>query len=145
MDFKNLRRIRNCFLINILVRIREYVKSNVLFFLLILTSVFNALLLRYFTIHTLDNFLNIAPVLADAAIVTLFASFCYLMKPKKRFPYLFILSIIFTAICMINSIYYSYYNSFSSISLLSTSRFVSDVGDAVVDNVLEVKRFRLFI
>ena len=42
---------------------------------------------------------------------------------------------------MINSIYYSYYNSFSSISLLSTSRFVSDVGDAVVDNVLEVKDF----
>ena len=139
--FQKFKKNPKLFLINILVRIREYVKSNVLFFLLILTSVFNALLLRYFTIHTLDNFLNIAPVLADAAIVTLFASFCYLMKPKKRFPYLFILSIIFTAICMINSIYYSYYNSFSSISLLSTSRFVSDVGDAVVDNVLEVKDF----
>lgn len=139
--FQKFKKNPKLFLINILVRIREYVKSNVLFFLLILTSVFNALSLRYFTIHTLDNFLNIAPVLADAAIVTLFASFCYLMKPKKRFPYLFILSIIFTAICMINSIYYSYYNSFSSISLLSTSRFVSDVGDAVVDNVLEVKDF----
>ncbi len=139
--FQKFKKNPKLFLINILVRIREYVKSNVLFFLLILTSVFNALLLRYFTIHTLDNFLNIAPVLADAAIVTLFASFCYLMKPKKRFPYLFILSIIFTAICMINSNYYSYYNSFSSISLLSTSRFVSDVGDAVVDNVLEVKDF----
>lgn len=139
--FQKFKKNPKLFLINILVRIREYVKNNVLFFLLILTSVFNALLLRYFTIHTLDNFLNIAPVLADAAIVTLFASFCYLMKPKKRFPYLFILSIIFTAICMINSIYYSYYNSFSSISLLSTSRFVSDVGDAVVDNVLEVKDF----
>lgn len=139
--FQKFKKNPKLFLINILVSIREYVKSNVLFFLLILTSVFNALLLRYFTIHTLDNFLNIAPVLADAAIVTLFASFCYLMKPKKRFPYLFILSIIFTAICMINSIYYSYYNSFSSISLLSTSRFVSDVGDAVVDNVLEVKDF----
>ena len=139
--FQKFKKNPKLFLINILVRIREYVKSNVLFFLLILTSVFNALSLRYFTIDTLDNFLNIAPVLADAAIVTLFASFCYLMKPKKRFPYLFILSIIFTAICMINSIYYSYYNSFSSISLLSTSRFVSDVGDAVVDNVLEVKDF----
>lgn len=139
--FQKFKKNPKLFLINILVRIREYIKSNILFFLLILTSVFNALLLRYFTIHTLDNFLNIAPVLADAAIVALFASFCYLMKPKKRFPYLFFLSIVFTAICIINSIYYSYYNSFSSISLLSTSRFVSDVGDAVVDNVLEVKDF----
>ena len=139
--FQKFKKNPKLFMIRLLVQSREYIKSNVIFFLLIITSVFNALLLRYFTIHTLDNFLNIAPVLADAAIVTLFASFCYLMKPKKRFPYLFILSIIFTAICMINSIYYSYYNPFSSISLLSTSRFVSDVGDAVVDNVLEIKDF----
>lgn len=129
------------YLINLIINIREYVKNNIIFFVLIITSVFNALLLRYFTIHTLENFLNIGPVMADLAIVTIFASLCYLMKPKNRFPYLFVLSFIFSLICVINSIYYTYYRSFSSISLLSTSRFIADVGDAVVDNVLEMKDF----
>mgnify|MGYP003297294173 CR=1 FL=1 len=43
------------------------------------------------------------------------------------------------AICVINSIYYNYYTSFVSISLLATSVFVKDVGDAVVDFAIQAK------
>ncbi|MEG2283702.1 MAG: LTA synthase family protein [Bacilli bacterium] len=117
---------------------REYVKNNTLFFTFVLTSVFNALMLRFFTIQTMENFFSLGPLLADFAIVTLVGSFCYLMKPKNRTFYLFMILCLFTTMCIINSIYYTFYNSFASISLLSTSRFVVDVGDAVIKNVLHV-------
>ena len=47
------------------------------------------------------------------------------------------MSILFTLICIINSIYYHYYSSFASISLLATAVFAKDVGDAIVENVLK--------
>ena len=42
-----------------------------------------------------------------------------------------------TLICLINSIYYHYYNSFASISLLATAVFVKDVNNAIFENVLK--------
>ena len=38
---------------------------------------------------------------------------------------------------MVNSVYYNYYSSFASISLLATAVFAKDVGDAIVQNVLK--------
>jgi phosphoglycerol transferase MdoB-like AlkP superfamily enzyme len=49
--------------------------------------------------------------------------------------------IFFTAICVINAIYYNFYTSFASVSLLSLSVYVSDVGEAVVENVITVSNF----
>ena len=43
--------------------------------------------------------------------------------------------------CIIHSIYYTYYDSFASISLLATSTFVVDVGDAVVEKVMRIQDF----
>ena len=77
--------------------------------------------------------------MADLVIVTLVGSFGYLLKPKNRFIYYFSFCIFFSAICMINSIYYTFYTSFASISMLSLTQYIGDVGDAVVENVLQIK------
>ena len=63
----------------------------------------------------------------------------FLFKTDRgRQRYLVILSLISAVICIINSIYYTYYDSFASVSLLATSTFVVDVGDAVVEKVLRI-------
>ena len=46
---------------------------------------------------------------------------------------------IFTVITTANSIYYTYYSSFASFSMLSLTQFIAPVGDAVVQNVLQIK------
>ena len=89
--------------------------------------------------RTLENYLAIKPIIADIGIVVLVGSFSYLFKGKKRYTYLLIASIFFTAICMINSIYYTFYTSFASASMLSLTQFIAPVSDAVVENVLQLK------
>lgn len=135
-DWKEMRKDPKRYWITVFTGIREWIRNNTLFFTFVVSSVFNALLLRFFTIHTMENFFSLQPLLADFAICMLVGSFCYLLKPKSRFPYLLVVSIIFTAICIINSIYYTFYHSFTSISFLMTSRYVIDVGNAVVKNVM---------
>ena len=117
---------------------KEYASTNKLFIVFIVTSLLNGMFLRFFTVH---NYFAIKPILADLAIILLFGSFVYLFKPRKRFGYLLILSVIFTAVCVVNSLYYTYYMSFASFSLIAVSLTVIDVGDAVVQNVLQFKDF----
>ena len=114
---------------------KDYCKNNVLFLVFVISSVINGLLLRTLTVR---NYLDIRPIIADGAMVILVGSFGYLFKPKKRFIYYLIWSIIYSAICIINSMYYTNYLSFSSISLLATSFLIVDVGDAIVENVMEI-------
>lgn len=119
--------------------IKKYFKENTLFLTFIVICVVNSTMLRFFTMHTMENYLAIKPILADIGIVTIVGSFSYLFKGKKRYTYLLIASIFFTAICMINSIYYTFYTSFASASMLSLTQFIAPVSDAVVENVLQLK------
>lgn len=117
---------------------KEYARTNVLFLTFVITTLINGMLLRFLTVH---NYFAIKPVVADLAMILLFGSFVYLFKPKNRFKYLLIMSVIFTLICIINSLYYTYYMSFASFSLIAVSLSLLDVGDAVVENVLQIKDF----
>ena len=117
---------------------KEYASTNRQFIAFVISNLINATMLRFFTVH---NYFAIKPVLADLAIILLFGSFVYLFKTKKQFMYLMIVSFIFSLICIVNSLYYTYYMSFASFSLIAVSLTVVDVGDAVVKNVLEFKDF----
>ena len=117
---------------------RGYCRNNVLFLTFVVASVFNGFLLRALTVK---NYFDIRPVIADAAMVIIVGSFGYLIKPKRRFIYYLIWSILYSLICVINSMYYTNYLSYSSISLLATSFLIVDVGDAIVENVMEIKDF----
>ena len=122
----------------IISKLSIYLRTNKLFFVFVLTSVGNATLLRFLTVQ---NYFEIKPLLADTGAVLLIGAFGYFFKPKNQFKYYFTWSIIFTFLCIVNSMYYTNYLSYASVSLLATSLQVVDVGDAVVQKVMEVKDF----
>ena len=124
-----------------LKRTKNYIVNNKFFCLYVLLNVISAWLLRVFTMKNVENIFSISPLLADSAIVIFLGSFAYFMKEKKRYIYWIGLTCFFTTLCIINSAYYTFYTSFSSISLLTTTRFIVQVGDAVVENVLQIKDF----
>ena len=130
---KNLKKVKEEHLI------REYAKNNVLFLVFIFTGVLNSTMLRFFCINSTENYLAIAPILADLAILIIVGGLGYLLKPKNRFGYYLGFSIFFAAICLINSIYYTYYTSFASVSMLSLTQYIGDVGDAVVEQAIQFK------
>lgn len=119
--------------------IREYFKNNRLFVAFVLTAVFNSTMLRFFCMHSIENYLSWKAILADLSIVSAIGAAGYLIKPKNRFTYYMSFNIFLTAICIINSVYYTFYTSFASISMLSLTQYIGDVGDAVVENVLQLK------
>ncbi len=119
--------------------IEKYIKDNVLFLTFVIVGVLNASLLRSFCMPTLKSIFSIQAILADTAVVIIIGAFGYFLKPKNRFAYYFSFTIFLMAICMINSVYYTYYTSFASISMLSLTQYVGEVGDAVTENVIQLK------
>lgn len=121
---------------------KTYINNNKLFVTYVTVTLINSFLLRTLTIKTIDAVFTIRPLIADLAVILFLGSLVYLIKPKhqkSRTIYLLALNLILTSICIINSIYYTFYTSFSSISLLSTSKFIGEVGDAVTQNVFGAK------
>ena len=119
--------------------IREYFKNNILFVTFVITGVLSSTILRFFCMHTIENYLSFKAILADLVVVSAIGSLGYLFKPKNRFPYYMTMNIFLTAICMINSVYYTFYTSCASVSMLSLTQYIGDVGDAVVQNDLQIK------
>ncbi|MDD3049403.1 MAG: LTA synthase family protein [Bacilli bacterium] len=117
---------------------KTYFKTNVLFMTFVLTSLINGCLVRFLTVK---NYFAISPIIADLAIILMIGAFGYFIKPKNQFKYFFTWSIVFSLVCIVNSMYYTNYVSFASFSLLKTSLQIVDVSDAVVDNVMEFKDF----
>lgn len=117
---------------------KDYMKTNILFLSFVIMSVLNGCLLRFLTVK---NFFDIRPIIADLAVVIIIGAFGYFIKPKHQFKYFAFWSIVFTVLCIINSMYYTNYLSFASLSLLETSTQIVDVGDALIENVMEIKDF----
>ena len=130
-----------------ILKIINYIKQNIfnfvkevpLSFSLIITSLINTVLLRLITV---GNYTYLKPMFFDLGMILILTSFMFLFRNKKqRKKYLFALAIFTTIICVVNSIYYSYYSSFVSVSLLATSAFLGEVGDTLFEKVLRFKDF----
>lgn len=117
---------------------KKYIKTNILFLSFIIMSVINGCMLRFTTV---GNYFEIKPILADLAFSIIIGSFGYLFKPKNQFKYYLTISIIFVIVCIINSVYYTNYLSYVSVSLLATSLQLFGVGDAVTQNIMEIDDF----
>ena len=116
-----------------------FFRNNPLLLFFIVSVVLNTLLLRVLTVR---NGLYFKPFFIDLAVVLIFTSFSFLFKKEKsRKRYIIGFSIFSTVLCIVHSMYYTYYDSFASISLLATSTFVVDVGDAVVKKVMKLQDF----
>lgn len=122
----------------VLKKLTKYLKSNILVTTFILTCLINGIILRFFTVR---NYFNIKPIIADLTVLLFISAFGYFFKPKNQFKYFLTWSIILTAICLINCVYYSNYLSFVSVSLIETSKQLGGYTDAVVENILELKDF----
>jgi hypothetical protein len=118
--------------------LEKALSENRLFVFFVIINTLNGALLRAFTMGN-ETIFNLDAILADMSFTIVVGSFAYLFNEKGKFIYLEIVTILLSALCVLNSAYYTFYTSFSSISLLSTARFITDVGDAVVENVLQPK------
>ena len=102
-------------LIDILKKSKDNViyffKNNALFATFIITSLINGCMIRFFTVK---KYTAISPILADLAFILFVGAFAYFFKPKNRFKYFITWSVILTLVCLINSIYYNNYVSFTS-------------------------------
>ena len=77
---------------------------------------------------------SIRAMFFELGFVMILGSLSLLIKKKNnRVLYYYLTSLYMVACCVINAIYYNYYTSYVSVSLLATSVFVKDVGDAVLD------------
>ena len=128
-------------LVDLLIKTKKkifyFFKNNVLFSAFVISSLINGLLLRAFTVK---NIMNISPILADLTFILVVGSFGYFFKPKYRFRYYITWSIILMLVCLINSIYYTNYISFTSFSLLATSLQIIGVSDAL-QTIMDLQDF----
>lgn len=122
------------------MKIKEKIKKSFieykLLYYFIFSSIINATMLRCFTVF---NYFSIRPFIADLGIILLLSALSFLIKGKNKNKYFLIVTIISVIMFTVNSVYYTFYKSFASVSLLATSVFVVDVGDAIVENVVQIK------
>lgn len=106
----------------------EHQTSN----LFVFGNFLNAILLRLFT----TGAFQLRSIFFDMAVIMLLLGISLIVKKKRRNAYYWIATFLMITTCVTNSLYYNYYSSFISVSLLATSVFVKDVGDAVMEMVI---------
>lgn len=107
---------------------KKYFSNNILFTTFVVISLFIGIFTRLFTVGGAFTF---KPLLSDLMVVLIIGSFAYLLKPKNRFIYYFILIIFFTFLGVANTIYYEFYRSFVSVNLLATIKMLKEVDDSL--------------
>ena len=107
----------------------HFIKYNRVFLSYVILSLISCKLLRLFTI---EDGLNIKAFLFDLSIILILGSLGYFFKPKNQFKYWLILLVLFTFINTVNGMYYLFFTSFASFSLLETFAQTFTVSDSVV-------------
>lgn len=115
-----------------------YISRNLMFMTFVASAVINSFLLRTTTVGF--NYNVIKPLLADIAMTLFFGLFAFCFRPKRRFAYFLTMGIIFTILSAGNSVYYTNFRSFLSVSLISTASQLGGVMNAVT-NLMEPKHF----
>lgn len=118
------------------ISVITYIKTNVLFITYVLINLINSWLLR---IVTMGNLFSFKGIVSDLAFILVTGAFAYLLKPKKQIRVLMPLTIVMTAACIINAVYYENYVSFASFSLLSTASFLGEMDGNIVTGLIHFK------
>ena len=115
---------------NIRNKIAKYISTNRMFLLFVIFALIETILVRRFTI---GKSLSYKPIICDLALLVIIGSIGYFLKPVKQYKYFRNWLWIITAICVVNSVYYIFYTSFASFSLIAELGLVASVGDSLVD------------
>ncbi|MBR4830291.1 MAG: LTA synthase family protein [Bacilli bacterium] len=121
--------IKNFSFKKLLHQILHFIKYNRVFLSYVILSLISCKLLRLFTI---EDGINIKAFLFDLSIILLLGSLGYFFKPKNQFKYWLLLLILYTFINTVNGMYYLFFTSFASFSLLETFAQTFTVSDSVV-------------
>ncbi len=122
--------MKNININNFFDKIRKFKDRYPVMSIYIVGNFINAILVRLFT----TGHFQVRSIFFDMAFILVLAGLSLLVKRKNLFYG--ITTFFMVVICVANSLYYNYYNSFISVSLLATSVFVKDVGDAIVEMVV---------
>ena len=106
----------------------SFISNNKLFLLFVFFSVLLGFFLR---LTTISGKLYFKAFVCDTFMALLIGSFGYIIKPKNRYTYYFIWLFFFTGICIANTIYHGFYQSFLSVSLLATTSMIGQVNDSL--------------
>ena len=117
---------------NFIDSFKKYFKTNILFSSYVLISILLSFTLRLLTVGIT---LSIKPLLFDSFIIILIGSFGYFFKPHNQFKYFISLIVFFTLLCIFNSLYYTFYKSFLSITLIESMIMLKDVKSSVFDKL----------
>lgn len=120
--------------------IRLFCKSNILFLLYLIFIILLDVFLNIITIGSI----SFRAIICDLVVSLIYSSFVYILKPKYRFIYLFISIIFCSCVCVINTIYYEFYQSFVSINLIRTASMLGAVNDSLLEK-LKLYQFVYFI
>jgi phosphoglycerol transferase MdoB-like AlkP superfamily enzyme len=105
----------------------NFLKNNKQFIAYVVLSLICMTGIRFYTI---GGFFELQPFFIDLGLILFLGSFCFLGRPQKQFIYLFILIVLYTTTAVANAIYFNFFDSFASISLLTAITQVGDVDDA---------------
>ena len=126
---------------NNLIKLKDnlfnFIKYNRLFLSYVILSFISCFLLRALTI---GNPWDIKANVFDITVIMLFGSLAYFIKPKKQYILFISLLCFYTILNIINSVYYAFFNSFASFSLLASMGQTAEVTDAVFEK-LKVANF----
>lgn len=124
---------------NFIILTKEIILREKLPILYIIGTTINGILLR---ILTLKEFFSFSALIADITVSLFFVSFYYLIKPKYRKVYLWFLIVLTTILCIANVVYYSYYDSFISVTFISFALTNTETGGSnVLGDLLKVRYF----
>lgn len=121
-------------IINMFKKLRKmfvsYISTNRLSLSFILLALIETILIRNFT---LGKPFQLMPIAVDFAILFVIVAISYFIKPKKQFNYFMIWLIIITIMCVVNSVYFTFYTNFASFSLLASLGQVRTVTDSLIE------------
>lgn len=121
---------------NNLIKLKDnlfnFIKYNRLFLSYVILSFISCFLLRALTI---GNPWDIKANVFDITVIMLFGSLAYFIKPKKQYFLFISLLCFYTILNIVNSVYYAFFNSFASFSLLASMGQTAEVTDAVFEKL----------
>lgn len=121
--------------------ISYFLKTNVVFMILLVGAVLNDIILRALTVKKIFYW---KPVVTSVGMILLVSIFVWFLSYRKRNNVFLGLSVTFSLLNIFNYMYYKYYSSFLSFSLLKQLKNVGEVGSSVIKN-LDFKVLIFFI
>ena len=113
-------------------RFCSYVYSNRLFLSFFLLAILALFLVKQ---NTVGIEILIRSAVVDIGLVLIIGSFCYILKPKNQIKYLMFILIFICALCIVDSVYYKFYTSFSSVGDLATLSQVETVTGSIWEKI----------